>query len=75
MNEKVLRLFTGDDFAELSKRPDCRRMRGDIEVSDPASSYLHDHKYVQQSKVGSDGHEEVASENGLGVVRTKVIQC
>jgi len=71
MNEKVLRLFAGNHLSELLKCPDCRGMRGDIEVGYPAGSYLHDHKNVEQSKIGGDGHEEVARQNGLSMVPNK----
>jgi hypothetical protein len=46
-------------------------MRGDVEMSDPASSNLHDYKDVEQSKIGRDDDEEVTRKNGLSVVPNK----
>ena len=43
-------LFTRDGLSKLLDRPSCGRMMGHVEVSNPACSYLHDYKHVENSK-------------------------
>jgi hypothetical protein len=46
-------------------------MRSDVAVRDPPSSDFHDYKDIEQSKIGCDDHEEVASQNDLSMVPNK----
>ena len=68
MNEKVLRLFAGNHLSELLKCPGGRGMIGHVEVSNPSGSYLHDHKDIEDSKVGGHDDEEIAGQDRLGVI-------
>src|SRR6266852_9702148 len=71
MNQKVLCRFSVHYLPELLKCPGRRGMRGNIGVCYPASSDLHDHKNIEQAKIGGNRHEEVASENGPSMVANK----
>ena len=48
-----------DDFSKLLERPSCRRMGGDIEVSNLARSDFHNHKHVENSEASCNNDEEI----------------
>jgi hypothetical protein len=60
-----------DDLPELLQRPVRGGMSGGVEVNDPARAHFHDHEDVQHAEAGRHGGEEVASENGLGMIADK----
>ena len=66
VNEEVLRLFAGNHFSELLKCPHCRGMISHIEVSNLSGSYFHDHKDIEDSKVGGHDDEKIAGQDRLG---------
>ena len=59
------------ELTELLGGPLSRGMRGHMEMGYPPGPYLQDDKNVEQSKTGSDAHEEVASQDGVSVIPNK----
>jgi hypothetical protein len=63
-----MRFLSRKNLAKLLEGPEGGRMSGDIEVSDPARSYFHNHKDAEDSKGGRHSEEEIAGEDSLGMI-------
>src|ERR1700687_332923 len=71
VDDESVGLVPGDDLSKLLACPSCGGMIGHVEVSNPAGSYLHDHKDIENSKASRHDDEEIAGPHRLGVISYK----
>src|SRR5262245_35284503 len=68
MNHELVGMIESQELAELLRGPFRRRMLGDIGVQDAARADLHRHKHVHHAEGRTDRHEEIAGDDGVGMV-------
>src|SRR5260370_15880145 len=71
VEDESIRPLTRDDLAKLLERPGCRRVSGDIEVSNLARSYLQDDEDIEDSEASGHHNEEITGQYCLCVVSHK----
>jgi hypothetical protein len=71
MDHKTLRLFPCHHRAELLQGPAGRGMSRDVEMSNPAGPYFHNHKDIKHPERGCHYDQEVASQHGLRMIADK----
>jgi hypothetical protein len=68
MDQIPVRTGVCDHFSKLLQRPGRTRVCGDVHVRQSACAVVDDDKYVQRPKRRRDGDEEVAGEDGRGLI-------
>jgi hypothetical protein len=58
-------------FAKLLQGPGCRWMRGDVAMHDAPCPDLHQEEHIESSKPGRHHDQEIAGDNGLGMIADK----
>jgi hypothetical protein len=66
--DQVLVVGISDDLSQLLQRPARARVCGDVHVRQTACAVLDDDEHVQHPKRRRDGDEEVAGEDGRGLI-------
>ncbi|PYR85088.1 MAG: hypothetical protein DMG18_07305 [Acidobacteria bacterium] len=62
MNDELVRLFSCDTFAKLQS-PFTGRMKGGIEMQNPAAADFHDHEHIDKPECCGDHDEEVTCDD------------
>jgi len=63
MNDELVRLFSCDTFAKLLQSPFTGRMKGGIEMQNPAAADFHDHEHIDKPECCGDHDEEVTCDD------------
>lgn len=71
VKDEAVGMAAGERFAELLEGPLGGGMRGDVGVQQAALSYLHGDEHVKHAETGGHHGEEIAGDDGLGVVADK----
>jgi hypothetical protein len=58
-------------FAKLLQGPGCRWMRGDVAMQDAPCPDLHQEEHIESSKPSGHHDQEIAGDDGLGVIADK----
>jgi hypothetical protein len=68
MNQESVGMGECKELTELLDRPFRRRMCGHVHVKNPPGADLHRYEDVQHPERGGHRYEEVAGDDGLGVI-------
>ena len=68
VNQILVLVGVCDHLSGQLQRPVRRRMRGHVHVRQTARAVLDDDEHVQHPERNSDGYEEVARNDRLGVI-------
>ena len=74
MNHESVSFISGNTLSKLLQRPIGSRVAGDIEVKESSCTDFHDEEDVDQLECRRHHNEEIAGDDGLGVIATNVIQ-
>jgi hypothetical protein len=58
-------------FAKLLQGPGCRWMCGDVAMHDTPCPDLHQKEHIESSETGGHYDQEIAGDDGLGVIANK----
>jgi len=72
MNEEAVFVIAWYGFAWLLNRPFGSRVRRRVAMEDTAGTDLHHHENVNDAEADSDRDQEVACEQGPGMIADKV---
>ncbi len=71
VNDEAVWVIAGKRFAELLQGPFRRRVVSHIEMEKAARTHVHGYEHVENAKAGGNHGEEVAGDDGLGMVADK----
>ena len=70
-DQETVGMIARNRFAKLLQGPDRRWMRGDVAMHDAPCSDLHQEEHIKSSKPSGHHDQEIAGDDGLGVIADK----
>jgi hypothetical protein len=71
MDQETVGMIAWNRFAKLLQGPGCRWMCGDVAMHDASCPNLHKEEHVESSKPSGHHNQEIAGDDGLGVIADK----
>ena len=68
MNDELVRLFSRDTFPKLLQRPCSGRLKGRIEMQNPAAADFHDDEHIDKPERCGDRDEEVTGDDRFRMI-------
>ena len=68
MNDEPVRMIAPKRLSKLLQRPVRRRVVSKVPMKNPSGALFENDEHVEQPKARGDNHEEIARNDGFGVV-------